>query len=94
MIVYRIAVYLFNNEFENCWKFTKISYPICEEKSNDTKQENPEAINKSVALFKNNILRLKALACENLFNKRQDQSDWLIDAIVAAYEASDSMTQA
>ena len=99
MIVYRIAVDLFNKEFDSCRSLARNSYPICEEigiesKQKNTNQENTQVTNYSIALFKNNILRFKALACESLFAKRPSQTDLLEDAIVDANEASDSEFQA
>ena len=97
MIVLKMAVSLFNNEFDDCIKLADQNYPICLEQKVDT-----STTKESIMLFKNNRLRFKALALEKKFllmtesfskkpdsNQKKPTSFWICEAIVAAKEATE-----
>ena len=62
MIVLKMAVYLFNNELNNCIKLADQRFPICEDQNVDR-----TTTKESIDLFTNNRLRFKALALEKKF---------------------------
>ena len=57
-----MAVYLFNNELNNCIKLADQRFPICEDQNVDS-----TTTKESIDLFRNNRLRFKALALEKKF---------------------------
>ena len=93
-----MAVYLFNNEFNNCIKLSDQRFPICENQNVDC-----TTTKESIDLFRNNRLRFKALALEKKFTlkaaKREHNSKsnkptshLVCDAILAAKEATSIKT--
>ena len=100
VIVLKMAVSLFNNEFDDCIKLADQNYPICLEQ-----QVDMSTTKESIMLFKNNRLRLKALALEKKFllmtesfsqqndsNQKKPTSFWICEAIIAAKEATENET--
>ena len=93
MIVFQIALDLLQNEFDECVKLSEQTYAICSRLGLDN-----QLTKESMALFSNNVHRLKALALEQKFKLGKssikggdDASLQICHAIKAAEKACEEM---